>query len=280
MTVQSAGGVLKAVLRLGAEASIEAGKKDVASAGIGVRVFAHVAEFVTNITAPSISQKRNDHDDCVLRVEESYQLAIGAAAGASIAIKDKTWGPNPETVVPLYYTTLAEACATSPAPAVVTTASVRAIRPRGPDGAGGGLTTTTLTTKDTFTGVACQSTELINCPASLQKTTTTTKKRTLVTAVPSGVQATFPATTYDAVPTTVDFGSHAKKLHEVSGSPTSFVPDPTSVVDKAVDAINGANKRIIIGVSVGVGSFVILAVSAGCWYVFPSPVFPWVGGQR
>ncbi|KAK7937208.1 uncharacterized protein PG986_014076 [Apiospora aurea] len=273
VTVQSSGGILKAVLRLGAHAGIKIETPDTgipgleASAGIEVGVFAHVAEFVTNITGPSNSPKRNDHHDdkdCVLRVEESYQLAIGAAAGATVAIAGEKWGPVPQTIVPVFYTTLADACATSQ-PATITT-SVPAIAPRQTGAESGELKTTTITTKDVFTGVACQSPELVNCPASLQKTTKTTRTRTLVTAVPSGIKATFPPTTHNSVATTVDFGSRAKKLYETSGTPTSFNPDePTSAVGKAIDAVNGVDKRVIIGVSVGVGSFVIIAVAAGCW---------------
>ncbi|KAK8075917.1 hypothetical protein PG994_003189 [Apiospora phragmitis] len=284
VTVQSAGGVLKAVLRLGAHAGIKMATPKTgipgleASAGIEVGVFAHVAEFVTNITAAgATTPKRNNHsgedDDCVLRVKESYQLAIGAAAGATVAIAGEKWGPVPQTVVPIFYTTLADACATShaaDAQSTTTVAFVPTIAPRQQTDGGGKsesikTTTTTLTTKDVFTGVACQSTALVNCPASLQQTTVTTSTRTLVTAVPSGVEATFPPTTQDSVPTTVEFGSRAKKLYETAGSPTSFVPGPTSAVDKVVDAVGGVDKRVIIGVSVGVGSFVIIAVATGCW---------------
>ncbi|KAK8091454.1 hypothetical protein PG997_001815 [Apiospora hydei] len=279
VTVQSSGGILKAVLRLGAHAGIKIETPDTgipgleASAGIEVGVFAHVAEFVTNITGPStIPNRRNEHHhddkDCVLRVEESYQLAIGAAAGATVAIAGEKWGPVPQTIVPIFYTTLADACATSQ-PATITT-SVPAIAPRQTGAESGELKTTTITTKDVFTGVACQSPELVNCPASLQKTTKTTSTRTLVTAVPSGIKATFPPTTHNSVATTVDFGSRAKKLYETSGTPTSFNPDePTSAVGKAIDAVNGVDKRVIIGVSVGVGSFVIIAIAMGCWYVTP-----------
>ncbi|KAK8013291.1 hypothetical protein PG991_009562 [Apiospora marii] len=272
VTVQSAGGILKAVLRLGAHAGIQVATPDTgipgleASAGIEVGVFAHVAEFVTNITAPT-TPNRNDHDDCVLRVEESYQLAIGAAAGATVSIAGNKWGPVPQTVVPIFYTTLADACATSslaaqPTATSILSTSVPAIAPRQTDS---DLKTTTLTTKDVFTGVACQSTALVNCPASLQRTTKTTSTRTLVTAVPSGVKAAFPPTTHGSVTATVDFGSRARKLYETAGSPTSFVPQPTSAIDKAVDAVKGVDKRVIIGVSVGVGAFVIIAVAAGIW---------------
>ncbi|KAK8022818.1 hypothetical protein PG993_013585 [Apiospora rasikravindrae] len=271
VTVQSSGGILKAVLRLGAHAGIKIETPDTgipgleASAGIEVGVFAHVAEFVTNITGPSTPKRNDHHDDCLLRVEESYQLAIGAAAGATVAIAGEKWGPVPQTIVPIFYTTLADACATSQ-PAAITT-SVPTLAPRQTDGGSSSdLKTTTLTTKDVFTGVACQSPELVNCPASLQKTTKTTSTHTLVTTVPSGVKATFPPTTHNSVATTVDFGSRAKKLYETSGTPTSFNPDePTSAVGKVIDAVNGVDKRVIIGVSVGVGSFVIITVAVGCW---------------
>ncbi|KAK8117333.1 uncharacterized protein PG998_005614 [Apiospora kogelbergensis] len=281
VTVQSAGGILKAVLRLGVHAGFNVKTPDTgipgleASAGIEVGVLAHVAEFVTNVTAPS-TPKRGDghHGGCAMRVMESYQLAIGAAAGATVAIAGEKWGPVPQTVVPIFYTTLADACATSPAAQQPTTtavgasatskmtAAVPAIAPRQQTG---DLKTTTLTTKAVLTGVACRSSGLVNCPASLQKTIKATSTRTLVTAVPSGVKATFPPTTHSSVATTVDFGSRAKRLYETTGSPSSFVPQPTSPVDKVVDAVHGVDRRVIVGVSVGVGSLVIIAVAAGCW---------------
>ncbi|KAK6838094.1 hypothetical protein PG987_006375 [Apiospora arundinis] len=243
-----------------------------ASAGIEVGVFAHVAEFVTNVTVPSSNPDRKDHGDCALRVMESYQLAIGAAAGATVAIAGEKWGPVPQTVVPIFYTTLAGACAAShaaqPTTTTVTTTAAAAVvppvAPRQKTG-DGDLKTTTLTTKVVFTGVACRSPGLVNCPVSLQKTTKATSTRTLVTAVPPGVKATFPPTTHASVATTVNFGSRAKKLYETTGSPSSFVPQPTSSTDKVVDAVHGVDKRVIVGVSVGVGSFVIMAVAASYW---------------
>ncbi|KAK8848383.1 glycolate oxidase [Apiospora arundinis] len=278
VTVRAAGGVLKAVLRLGVHAGVNVKTPETgipgleASAGIEVGVFAHVAEFVTNVTVPSSNPDRKDHGDCALRVMESYQLAIGAAAGATVAIAGEKWGPVPQTVVPIFYTTLAGACAAShaaqPTTTTVTTTAAAAVvppvAPRQKTG-DGDLKTTTLTTKVVFTGVACRSPGLVNCPVSLQKTTKATSTRTLVTAVPPGVKATFPPTTHASVATTVNFGSRAKKLYETTGSPSSFVPQPTSSTDKVVDAVHGVDKRVIVGVSVGVGSFVIMAVAASYW---------------
>jgi hypothetical protein len=136
------------------------------------------------------------------------------------------------------------------------------------------MVTTTLTTKATYTGVSCKS-SIINCPASLQVTSQQTVTKTHITVVPSGVDPTFPESTYSGVNSTITFGSSASRFAAISGSPTSYVPG-TNPSDRSNDhpgngtfqgvfggkRVRGSNK-LIIGVSVGVGIPVLAALIAG-----------------
>ncbi|KAI1503978.1 hypothetical protein F5X99DRAFT_406355 [Biscogniauxia marginata] len=270
VTAESAGGLIKAVLRLGLHAGLEVSTPTVpipslgfvtrASAGIEVGVFADLAEFATNITvAPD-----GDDEDCALRVQQTYQLGLGAAAGATLAIGLQTWGPAPATQIPIWYTTLADICATSATrTSTVTTPTITAR-------ADEDLSTTTLTQKMTFTGVGCSSPGLVNCPISLQVTTKITSTSTIVTAVPSGSEVTFPAAVQTTVSSMVPFGTNVKSITATTGSPTSFVPPPPTASgqngvseDTPLGQVGGVDTRVIIGVSVGLGVPAVAGIIAG-----------------
>ncbi|KAI5921960.1 hypothetical protein F4810DRAFT_702011 [Camillea tinctor] len=269
VTVQSAGGTISAVLRLGLHAGVEVesppiplpgiGLSTRASAGIEVGVFADLAEFGTNITV----SPEGDDADCALRLQQTYQLGLGAAAGASLAIGQQTWGPAPATQIPIYYTTLADICAAN------ATRTATATTPTITARADGDLSTATLTSKMTFTGVACASSGLVNCPASLQTTTKITRTSTVITAVPSGADPTFPAAVQTTVASTVPFGTNAKSIGATSGSPVSFVPPPPSATAGAVTAdtplgtVGGVDTRLVIGLSVGLGVPVLAGIVVG-----------------
>ncbi|KAF5704913.1 hypothetical protein FMUND_12327 [Fusarium mundagurra] len=269
VTIESAGVVFKAVLRVGVKAGFEIASPEVSIAGktiahvgggVEVGVFANIAELITNVTLST-----DEDDDCSLRVEEVYQLAVGAAAGASIAIDDMTWGPVPETEIPVFYTTLGHACASqrsSDASLSVTTSP--ALRVRGKNDDGVEMETTTISTKATFTVVACQSEGLVNCPMSLQTTSKYTTTRTHVTVVPTDGEAEFPESVSHTVTSLVPFGKGANKLVAMSGTPSSYVPPTTTSSAKENgndDDSNGTSnvksggvsKSVIIGVSVGLG---------------------------
>ena len=242
-----------------------------ASGGVEVGVYAHIAEFSTNVTASSAG----DDDECKLRVVESYQLALGAKAGASVALGTRTWGPTPETEIPIFYTTMADACAISGKASPTTTAAAISARDDDSD-----VTTTTISTEIVYKGVSCLSEGLINCPASLQTTNKVTSTRTLVTAVPSGVDAVFPSSITNAVLKTVPFGAGVKSLIKSSGSPVSYVPPPPTSTgsdggdgDGDVDSIingktGGVSNKLIIGLSVGLGVPFLAGLIAGILYVF------------
>ena len=143
-----------------------------ASTGIDLGVYANVAEFATYVDGSSVA----DDKGCHLRVREEYTLALGAAAGATLVLGTHTWGPHPETTIPIWYTTLANICAVQKtvAATTTTTASVPAVTGRGFGkrllGRQNNMVTTTVSTTATFTGVDCASSTLVDCPVSLQQT--------------------------------------------------------------------------------------------------------------
>lgn len=261
--IQSAGVVLTALLRIGLQAGINVGAPPLTiehvhvetfSSGAAVGVWMNVAEFITNVT----SGPTGDGTNCDMVVEEVYSMAIGAQAGATLAVLQHTWGPTPDTSTVLFYTTLASSClaTTTSTSAVLTARAAKAT----------GLTTTTLTNSTTYTGTACLSTGLLNCPVSLQTTSKYTATSTLITSVPSGSTATWPATTQNFVASTIAFGTNVKNLESTSGTPTSFIPTttPTSGITGVIDGkTGGVSNKIIIGVSVGLGVPVLIAIIAG-----------------
>ncbi|KAK1724172.1 uncharacterized protein BDZ83DRAFT_579135 [Colletotrichum acutatum] len=266
--IETAGVELKAILRAGFSAGIEISSpvdsKEIelfnntikvpgASAGIEVSVFANIAELSTGVTALSTP----DEDGCVLRAVNAYQFALGAAAGASVQIGDRIWGPVPNTQIPLFYTTLGDACASTRVPTTTATKE---------------LTTTTLSKKVTYTGIECLTTGLINCPPQLQTLRKFVATETFITAVASGVEAVFPVATKAVVQDVVSFGSNAQPLISSSGVPKEFTPSPSAsatstnppgVLDGEVD---GVDKKIIVGVSIGAGVILMAVVVGACMF--------------
>ncbi|KAF2477230.1 uncharacterized protein BDR25DRAFT_371252 [Lindgomyces ingoldianus] len=274
VTIESAGAVLTATLRISAHAGISLDTPKFAilpsiSGGIEVAVFANMAKFVTNVTTDTTGK-----EDCPLKVVEYYEFAIGANAGATVAVGDETWGPQPATTIPVFYTTLADACAIKGKSTPTPTVTPRALLDGRAD-----MKTTTISTELIFTGASCISSGLAICPASLQTTTQYTSTSTLVTVVPSGAVPSFPASTFDSVMRTVEFGAKASRIEGISGSPTSYVPpsstspsinssntslstsSPTSNTDRK---LGGVSNKVIIGVSVGVGIPALAAIIGGC----------------
>jgi hypothetical protein len=234
-----------------------------ATAGIEARVYANVAELVTNVTANT-----DEASDCALEVVQEYTFAVGVAAGATAGIGGHIWGPVGATEVPLFSTTLANVCAIGAAAA--TPSATLTGRAAEDDNS---LTTTTLTREQTFSAMQCASTGLVECPASLLTVHENIRTETLVTAVPSGSKASFPEPANDQVISTIAFGINAKDM--VSETPT---PTPTSqpsgddnenddsTTDRIKDVVdgntNGVNNKLIIGLSVGLGVPAILAAIA------------------
>ncbi|KAK6530939.1 hypothetical protein TWF281_007771 [Arthrobotrys megalospora] len=282
VTIESAGVVLKAVLRVRVRAGLSISTPEIrilgidvadvldlqASAGVEVSVWTHLAELTTNVT---IIPAGDELDGCQLRVEEHYQLGIGAAAGATVAFADHTWGPAPNTTIALFSTSFTQCAIQSSVPATVT--SEATIVPRQVDGPttgaseGASLTTTTISTEVTFRGVECMSSQLIDCPVSLQRTTKTSSFITLVTSVPSGVEATFPASIQTASVQPIPFGTAVKKLFETAVPTTESTPEAKES-GFLEGKVGGVDKRIILGVSIGGGVLVLGLIIGGViiWY--------------
>ncbi|KAK1704671.1 hypothetical protein BDP67DRAFT_548937 [Colletotrichum lupini] len=279
--IESAGVELKAILRAGFSAGIEISSpvdsKEIelfnntikvpgASAGIEVSVFANIAELSTNVTALSTP----DENGCVLRAVNAYQFALGAAAGASVQIGDRIWGPVPNTQIPLFYTTLGDACASTRVPTTTATsvfASATDKEKRQEE-----LTTTTLSKKVTYTGIECVTIGLINCPPQLQTLRKFVATETFITAVASGVGAVFPVATKAVVQDVVSFGSNAQSLISSSGAPKEFTPSPsassTSTNPPGVldGDVGGVNKKTIVGVSIGAGVLAMAVIVGACMF--------------
>ncbi|KAI6753808.1 hypothetical protein HG531_005977 [Fusarium graminearum] len=248
VTVESAGVVFKAVLRVGIQAGFEISSSDVSiagkdifriGAGIETGVYANIAELITNVTLST-----EEDDQCGLRVEEAYQLAVGAAAGASVTIKDITWGPAVETEVPIFYTTLAQACAVQRSSGAISasqaTLTSAALAIRGEDEDEAEMETTTISEEATFIAVA----------------------------FPTDSEAFFPESVRFTSVRPIPFGDSARKLFTTSGIPEPYVPQPpthsatTSATDDNGDGNENTSSNaksgrlsnsVIIGLSVGLG---------------------------
>lgn len=281
VTIMRGNVALKAILRIGMHAGFELSSEHLIPTaavpkrfepltelkmGMEVGVFATVAEFLTNITAGA---QLAAEEKCALKIVQEYTMALGAAAGATVAVADHTWGPQPNTTIPVFYTTLANICAKTTTPPTATTTTASMAARQDPN-----LDTQTISTAVLYTGIACASPELQNnCPASLQSTTILTTTKTLVTAVPKGEKATFPPSTALSVTSTIPFGKEVNKLTATSGVPVSYVPPPPppppettvkneggdkgDIGDQITDVWNsetgGVSNKLIIGLSVGLG---------------------------
>jgi hypothetical protein len=252
-------------------------------AGLSAGVWANLAELTTHITSDTIaadiesdSDDDNPSEDCHLRIVEEYTLAIGAGAGATVRALSHTWGPQPQTSIPIFYTTLANICAmsvstTSSTPTEPTpTANVLAPRADNEDEE---FKTTTLTTKVPLTATACQDPALLgNCPVSLQMTEERTETKTLVTSWRDGVDpkpSTFPEMTATTKPVPSDFGALVQSIAATSGVPVSYVPplaEATGFWERSAGGFSafwngessGVSNRVWFGIGVGVGGALLL----------------------
>lgn len=248
------------------------------NAGIETDVFAYVADFLIHVNG---STAATDNGDCELAAVAEYTFAVGAAAGATLAIdKSYSWGPSPNTTIPVWYTTLDSLCA---ATKTVTSTAASVITARAELGQRDDSSLTTTTSTTTYQIVNCVSSGLINCPINLQNTTIYSAVVTSVLAVESGSTVTLPTNGGSALVTGTPFGSNSRRLDATSGPPTSYVPPPpppttTSATASATPTgstagngsgssgkTNGPNDKLIIGLSVGLGVPFLAAVLAGLW---------------
>ena len=220
-------------------------------------------EFITNVTHTP------EDDDCAYNVVQSYQLALGARAGATIALGDNTWGPMPSTSVPIFNHVMRSICAETKTPttanaAMITTAAEHRKRQD--------LSTTTTIVSTTYTGVHCANSALLHCPVSSQITWVTVETRTITAALPSGSEFETPVTVMSSVPSPIAFKSGSESIPAISGSPVSYIPPPPKKTSKVDGIIDGAiadakdtykdNKPLIIGLASGLGGAALIAIIA------------------
>lgn len=259
-----------------------------AAAGLETRLFANLIDFKTNFTvASTIEDDDDEEEDCPLRMQQSFQLGIGAAAGAYIGVGQNTWGPQPETEIPMFPTTFADKCISLSLPKT-TSAPVLEDRQNSDDDEE--MEVLTTETKVTYTGVQCAENGQINCPASLETAREFVTTMTLTTTVPSGADFEWPEETDGVVAAAavsrVDFGEDAKDITTSSGKPDPSATkgpsggddddDDESIFDKST---GGVSNKVIIGVSVGVGVPVLIAIIAAIVYVPPLPL-PFLTSSR
>ncbi|KAL4870408.1 hypothetical protein BDV12DRAFT_195348 [Aspergillus spectabilis] len=273
-------GSLQALLQLQASVGFEIQSQDTLSAvgfprlsaGISAEVFAYVADFLFQVDAST-----SDEAECAVEAVAEYTLAVGAAAGATIAVDEYQWGPAPSTTVPVFYTTLASLCAGMKTPVSTVTPSPK-IEERQRDA---DLETTAVSTTITNTLVICASKGLINCPVHLQTTTSVEREMTTVLTVEAGVEPTFPADTFSTLTAAIPFGDDVHTLSATSGTPVSYVPPPvtpsptddtdtdgddsTAESDEEEDHSN--RNKLIIGLSVGLGVPAVIAIVFALWWI-------------
>lgn len=265
---------------------------DIADIDLGVgasaQVYADLAHFRTNITPSEMShelKKRDDtsySDDCQLPVVESYEFGLGAQAGVFVQFESDTWGPTPETSIQIFYTTLYSACAisaTTTATDTTTSSTGTAASASETNASGVVLTLGSATSVYTVTNILCQVPGLRDCPASLQSTNQTVRTSTVYGSVPSGSAVTFPVTTTTgSVLAAQAFGTNLNRVQASSGSPVSYIPPAnTGGIGGAIDgaeagfeALSDTDKRLVIGLSIGVGSALVIGLAALIMYVFPA----------
>lgn len=230
------------------------------SAGIGTDIFAYVADFALQVNGTAAAEENS----CELAATAEYTMALGAAAGATAAVGSYIWGPAASTTVPVWYTTLASICAATK----TSSASSAGITARAELDSRDDVSTTVMSTVESFTMVACSSPGLVNCPANLQYTTSYQRTVTTDVTVPSGSSPTFPAGTYASVTSAIPFGTNVRRLAATSGSPTSYTPKPSSTSTDRVPGIldvytDGVSNKLIIGLCVGLGVPFLIALGVG-----------------
>lgn len=171
----SGSGTITALLKVGCHIGVDFEAPKLgdlsASGGIELALYTDIAEFTTHITGSNTG----DSSGCELRIVEEYTLALGAAAGATVALNTHTWGPHIERTTPIYYTTLENVCAASKSTSVsaTTTSSTANILDRlmfrALDARDSSTELSTTSTTVTYTGVSCMVSS-VNCPASQQAT--------------------------------------------------------------------------------------------------------------
>lgn len=282
MTVEADGIVLQALLCLGIYSGITIQTPSdlsglvipSAGGGIQVSVFANLAQLTTNITIPTLqssdfeasedSENGKKEEECHLNVMQEFEIGLGAAAGASVFLGSQTWGPVPSAYTPIFFTTLADACAFAPGP-------VPTLEARQNDN---DESTTTTETEKIFIGTECLSAGLLNCPNSLQSVHKYTITETLTATTSSGEEIDWDS--FVAAPTEPSsirvFGQRAMALSATTGQPVSYAPPPPTASSTDDDEESDTEEfavsmGVIIGASVGGGVFLLVIIATVILYV-------------
>lgn len=225
-------GNLEAILQLEASVGFNLYSHSIAgllsaSTGIEAEIYAYVADFYVTVKGGS---KRH----CELEVQAEYTFAVGAEAGATVAVGDEMWGPDYNTQTDIWYTTLPPFCAKTKTKSHLTTTTITKTKTKTHwITAGGQVTahaaleaaapkvTTTVSTTEKYTIVNCLEKGVVNCPVNMQNTTSVKQTLTKVLVLPSGETATYPPNTHASVTSVVPFGTNHHTI-----KPTSGVPKP------------------------------------------------------
>lgn len=227
------------------------------SAGIEAYAFSNLAEFTMSITGEEETREENG---CMLNIANDFKFGVGVGAGATAALTGQTWGPTAHSTVDIWTTTFWDVCGNR-VPATISPVPTKTVQRR-QVASTRKMSTATKKTTAAYTGVVCKE-PLKECPASLQKHTVVSSIMTLTSVLPSGATPAWPTTAYESVVKTMDFGEGRRKLFVAAGEPTAKMAN--NFVDDTKDKLKGkgVDKKMIIGVSVGVGGFVILVAIGG-----------------
>lgn len=196
-------------------------------------------------------------------------MALGAIAGASVeanlpllGVTSQTWGPVIETSTAIFTATMVQVCAES-AKTRTNGDDLSATAQKRQE-----LSTTILTSVITTSGVSCLLSAVVNCPASMQRTTKTSYIAYHTTAVAPGASPTFPAPTVDSISSRTPFGTRAQTIKAISGSPTAYTApptpstqDPTHPETQTKTGAKSTSEQVGIGVEVGIGLPLVAAVA-------------------
>ncbi|CRG83637.1 hypothetical protein PISL3812_00991 [Talaromyces islandicus] len=205
-----------------------------ASTGVEASIFANVADFYVEV-------KGGSERHCELAAHAEYTLAVGGAAGATLAVGNYLWGPEPVTSTDIWYTTLPRFCAhtktktkhhtvtkTKTKTTHVTGAAAHEVTARAAVEDHASKVTTTVSTTEKYTIVNCLKKEIGNCPNNMQNTTSVKRTLTTVLTVPSGVDASYPPNTHASVTSVIPFGTNRHTVAPTTGVPTPHAPKKTS----------------------------------------------------
>lgn len=232
------------------------------SAGIVADIFAYVADFMTTVS----HNENAKSGDCELEAAVEYTLAVGAGAGATVAVGTYAWGPAPSTTVPVWYTTLASTCAKTKSASTVSSGTASsAITARAElierENYEKGVTTTTVTSAESYTIVNCMTSGVVYCPVRYQNTSSYETTVTSTVTFTSGGSATMPASTFASVTSVIPFGDDVKRMSSISGAPKSYDPSSATGGSSTIKGYtHGTSNKVIIGVCVGLGVPFLAAV--------------------